>query len=144
MRIYLDNCCFNRPFDDQTHFRIRIEAEAKLYVQDLVREGRLELAWSYMLDHENDANPFKERRESIESWKQLATRDVAQVPEVINLANGYVDIGVKPADSLHIACAIVADCEAFLTTDGQVLGKRNKVNEITIVDPPAFVREMIG
>ena len=46
MRIYLDNCCFNRPFDDQTHFRIRIEAEAKLYVQDLVREGRLELAWS--------------------------------------------------------------------------------------------------
>ncbi len=32
MRIYLDNCCFNRPFDDQTHFRIRIEAEAKLVV----------------------------------------------------------------------------------------------------------------
>ncbi len=96
-----------------------------------------------MLDHENDANPFGERRESIETWKQLAIRDVEQVPEVINLANGYADIGIKPADSLHIACAVVADCEAFLTTDRKVLGKRNKVNEVAILDPPAFVREMI-
>jgi hypothetical protein len=30
MKIYLDNCCFNRPFDDQSHLRIRLEAEAKL------------------------------------------------------------------------------------------------------------------
>lgn len=30
MRVYLDNCMFNRPFDDQSHIRIRLEAEAKL------------------------------------------------------------------------------------------------------------------
>ncbi len=33
MLIYLDNCCFNRPFDDQKQIRIRIETEAKLYIQ---------------------------------------------------------------------------------------------------------------
>ena len=30
MRIYLDNCCYNRPFDEQTQLRIRLETEAKL------------------------------------------------------------------------------------------------------------------
>jgi len=27
MRIYLDMCCFNRPYDDQTQTRIHLEAE---------------------------------------------------------------------------------------------------------------------
>ena len=25
MRIYLDNCCFNRPFDDQSQIKIKLE-----------------------------------------------------------------------------------------------------------------------
>lgn len=32
MRIYLDNCCFNRPYDDQSHLGIRLESDAKLYI----------------------------------------------------------------------------------------------------------------
>jgi hypothetical protein len=32
-RIYLDNCCFNRPYDDQTILRNYLEAEAKTYIQ---------------------------------------------------------------------------------------------------------------
>jgi hypothetical protein len=27
MRLYLDNCCFNRPFDDQNQLKIKLEAE---------------------------------------------------------------------------------------------------------------------
>lgn len=38
MRVYLDNCVMNRPFDDQSHIRIRLEAEAKLYIQACIRE----------------------------------------------------------------------------------------------------------
>ncbi len=49
MRVYLDNCCFNRPFDDQRQLRIRLEAEAKLRIQEVIREGGLQLAWSYVL-----------------------------------------------------------------------------------------------
>lgn len=39
MRIYLDNCCFNRPYDDQSQFKIRIESEAKLAIQEKVKMG---------------------------------------------------------------------------------------------------------
>ena len=34
-RVYLDNCCFNRPFDDRENLIIRLEAEAKLHVHAL-------------------------------------------------------------------------------------------------------------
>jgi hypothetical protein len=30
--IYLDVCCLNRPFDEQTQERIRLEAEAVLFI----------------------------------------------------------------------------------------------------------------
>lgn len=33
MKIYLENCCFNRPFDDQNQLKIKLEAEAKLHIQ---------------------------------------------------------------------------------------------------------------
>lgn len=33
IRIYLDNCCFNRPYDDQSQIKIQLESEAKLEIQ---------------------------------------------------------------------------------------------------------------
>lgn len=59
MRIYFDNCCFNRPFDDQSQIRIRLESEAKLKIQADIVEEKFELVWSYILDAENKANPFE-------------------------------------------------------------------------------------
>lgn len=58
MRVYLDNCCFNRPFDDQKQIRIRLETEAKLEIQQKILQNKIELAWSYILDFENEMNPF--------------------------------------------------------------------------------------
>ncbi len=49
MKIYLDNCCFNRPYDDQTQIRISLETQAKLYVQDLVKNKKVDLVTSYVL-----------------------------------------------------------------------------------------------
>lgn len=72
MRVYLDNCCFNRPFDDQKQLRIRLEAEAKLGVQETIMEGRIELAWSYILDFENAMNPFEQRKMVIFQWRTHA------------------------------------------------------------------------
>ena len=43
MKIYLDNCCFNRPFDDQGQIRVRLESEAKLEVQGRIMRGELDL-----------------------------------------------------------------------------------------------------
>ena len=57
MLIYLDNCCFNRPFDNQKQIRIRIETEAKLFIQEEILPGKFLLAWTYILDYENASKP---------------------------------------------------------------------------------------
>ncbi|GHV36178.1 hypothetical protein FACS1894187_10330 [Synergistales bacterium] len=46
MKIYLDNCCYNRPFDDQSQILTQLETQAKLCIQRLVAEGYLDLVWS--------------------------------------------------------------------------------------------------
>ena len=71
MRVYLDNCCFNRPFDNQESIRVKLETDAKLYVQLMIRSGILELAWSYILDFENNANPFEEKKIPLINGKVL-------------------------------------------------------------------------
>ena len=65
MLVYLDMCCFNRPFDDQSQDSVRLETEAKLFLQQRITDGRLQLVWSYMLSYENSANPDKDVRRTI-------------------------------------------------------------------------------
>ena len=55
MRIYLDVCCLQRPFDDQTQPRIRVESEAVLAVLAEVEAGSATLLTSDALEY--DLNP---------------------------------------------------------------------------------------
>jgi len=50
IRVYLDACCLNRPFDDQTQPRIRLEAEAVLMVLARCEIGDCEWISSEALD----------------------------------------------------------------------------------------------
>lgn len=141
MKVYLDNCCFNRPFDDQTPLVIRLETEAKLYVQDLIRQGELNLVWSFMLDYENVANPFEEVRLQIAEWKDLAAIDCGPSDEVSRAAAEMMKLGLRPKDAAHIACAIYAAADYFLTTDKKILNK--PVTGIQIANPVDFVRRYL-
>jgi hypothetical protein len=142
VRVYLDNCCFNRPFDDQRQTRVRLEAEAKLCIQEHIRSGTLELAWSYMLDFENAANPFEERWITISGWRQYALIDVAETATILQQAHTLVGLGLKAKDALHIACAVAGECPYFVTTDDEILKRGKAVQGITVIDPASFVREM--
>jgi len=142
MRVYLDNCSFNRPFDDQAQPRIRLETEAKLWIQDRVQAGMLELAWSYILDFENGANPFEQRRLAINRWKGRATVDLEEDNEVLDAARELACLGLTPMDALHVACAIAAKADYFVTTDDRVLNRNADVHGIEIIDPTALVRKL--
>lgn len=142
MKIYMDNCCFNRPFDDQSQLRIKLESEAKLKIQEEIRAGRLEMVWSYIIDYENSKNPFAERKKQIVVWKKYAIVDIQENPEIIEKANSLSRKGMRKMDSLHIACAIYSQCDYFLTTDDKVLKKSGIIEEINIVDPFGFIKEV--
>jgi len=76
MRIYLDMCCLNRPFDDQEQDRIRLETEAVLIVLAAVERGEHEIVSSEALELENDRNPDPARRERVRDLLSLAKVDV--------------------------------------------------------------------
>jgi predicted nucleic acid-binding protein len=140
MRIYLDNCCFNRPFDRQASIKVKLETDAKIFVQLSIKKGKIELAWSYILDFENEANPFKERKNIIAQWKNLTVIDIAENYNVLSKATKFANTGIKAKDALHIACAIEAGCKYFLTTDDGILKKTFEVNEIIVINPVDFIK----
>ena len=144
MKIYLDNCCFNRPFDDQSQIRIRLESEAKLKIQEEIRSGKFQLVWSYILDYENNQNPYQERKVRIKRWKGYAISDIEETSELIETASLLNKKGIQKIDSLHIACAILSKCEYFLTTDDKILRRAKQINDINIDDPIGFIKEVLS
>ena len=142
MLIYLDICCFNRPFDDQTDLIVRLQTEAKLYVQDRIRSGNLSLVWSAIMDLENAANPDINRKVAVGDWQKLGVVDIAMSQRVEDIANELALIGVKSMDALHVASAIEAKAEYFLTTDKALLRKMAQHNRLHVLDPVDFIRAL--
>ena len=142
MIVYLDNCCFNRPFDDQSQIRIKLETEAKIKIQDDILNENIQLVWSYVLDYENNKNPFEEKKRAIEKWKNVSCTDINENEQIIINAKKFSQLGLKTKDSLHIACAVFAGCDYFLTTDDKILSKALSVAEIRITDPIGFIKEV--
>ncbi len=135
MLIYLDTCCFNRPFDDQNQTRTRFETEAKLELQERVRQKKVGLVWSYVLDFENKHNPFPERAASILLWRNLAEVRVGETGLVLDKGRSLMLLGIKPFDALHVACAIVAGSDFFVTTDDALLRKLRGHPDIAALPP---------
>ena len=139
MKIYLDNCSFNRPFDDQSSMRIKLETEAKLFVQEKILIGKLQLIWSHILEYENMQNPFIERRNAIIEWKKIAAENIGGAKNVVARASEFTRNGVKSKDALHIACAIEGKAEYFLTTDDKLLKKLAETKELIVINPVNFI-----
>jgi len=142
MKVYLDNCCYNRPFDDQGGILIRIETEAKLFVQHEIQAGRVELAWSSMNDYENNDNPSLEKTERIAVWRDMANDVITMSDAILQSAQDLERIGLKPKDALHIASAMAAQCDFFLTTDKRILNK--PIAGIRVLNPVSFVEAYLN
>jgi predicted nucleic acid-binding protein len=133
----LDNCCFNRPYDDQTSPKIRFEAEAKLFIQGLVLSKEVELVWSYILKFENSKKPFVAKKNAIAQWELLSAVFVNASNEIVSLAESISQTGVKTYDALHLASAITAGCHYCITVDNRMLKYRD--NRIVICNPITYL-----
>ena len=119
--------------------RIKLETEAKLFVQEKILIGKLQLIWSHILEYENMQNPFIERRNAIIEWKKIAAEKIGGAKNVVARASEFTRHGVKSKDALHIACAIEGKAEYFLTTDDKFLKKLAKTKELIVINPVNFI-----
>ena len=139
IKVYLDNCVYNRPFDDQTQIKISLESEAKKHIQLLITGKTIGLVYSYVNRLENDDNPYTTRKNSISAFFKNAdyyiSSDHADVVE--EKACKIMRSGVKPRDSLHVACALEGKCEYFIITDKPLL--KYSSTDIIICNPIQFL-----
>ena len=136
-RVYLDNCCFNRPYDDQTQLRIELETKAKLYIQQQIIEKKIILITSVVLDFENNDNPYQIRKLVIKDFLKHAREYINKSEEVVNIAREISKKGIKAKDASHLACAIYAKCDYFITTDDKLLNYKNE--RIRTINPVDFI-----
>jgi len=119
--VYLDICCFKRPFDDATADRVRTEAEAVAAILDAVKAGTFELVRSPAHDFENERNPREDRRLATRLWLDVATTFVEATTSAATRARELAAIGFGPLDALHLAFAEQARARWFVTTDDRLL-----------------------
>jgi hypothetical protein len=128
MKIYLDMCSLQRPLDDQSQLRVRLEAQAIAGVLALCESGGIDLIDSDALIFETDANPDSVRRDFAREALAKAAHFVKTSNAVQVRAQGFIAYGIKPLDALHLASAVEAHADYFCTCDDRFLKKARTLN----------------
>ena len=145
MKIYLDTNVYNRPYDDQTQVRIRLETIAIFAILQLIKSKELSLVWSFLLTYENSLNPSEDIKMEIEKLSSLASENVDPSEDIRKKAKDYELIGIKPRDAIHISCALNSGADYFVTCDDKILRKTDKLGlNLLILNPIDFIKEVEG
>ena len=141
----MDACCVNRPYDDQSQDRIRLESEAILLIIQHCQNKEWEWIGSEVLDFEIQQMPDLEK-------KRRVVLLISHVHDVVLLQSGEKErgksiqtFGFDTLDALHIACAESGNADIFLTTDDKVLTKGSKFSKelkVRVVDPVLWLMEV--
>ena len=137
MKIYFDNCCYNRPFDDLTKGNNDIEAKAIENIIIKAIKGETEIYNSSAIEYEvhriSDGN---KKRQVEDLYDSLKLEYVEYTPDVKSRADELQNQNVHKMDAYHIAYAEKADVDYLITTDKQMLSSgKSSDAKIKIINP---------
>lgn len=144
MKLYLDLCCLNRPFDDRTQPRVNLEAHAVEAILDAVGTGRHLLCNSAALIVENDQTPKPERRASVTALLNRATEWIPHSNDLDRRVLDLIRFGFRELDAYHLAFAESGSCDRLVTCDDRFLRTaRRNVGRIAVdvIDPVSLISE---
>ena len=145
-RVYFDACCLNRPFDDQSQARIRLETEATEHLLRAVEEGRLLWIASDALLYEIHKCPEADRRTAVLTLCACATERVAIDEAAMQHAIDLRLHGLRDLDALHLACAERSGVEALVTTDDAFISVARRLTPASstrVVNPVVYALEVL-
>ncbi len=146
MKVYLDNCCYNRVFDDRSNIKNYLEREAVLIVMQKAFDNELQIVGSDILKVEMSKIRNEEKRNNVEGlYHALVINSVKATCEISQRAAQIREVSnIRNFDSLHLASA-EAETEVLLTTDMKFLKNSQRVNtKIAIKNPIEFVMEVFS
>lgn len=146
MKIYLDACCLNRPFDDQTQTRIHLEAEAILSIIQSVEDNEWEWISSDAVAYEIHKTPNEERQERLWSLESRSTKRLQLTDTILQQAEQLQQLGFTTYDALHLTFAEFAGVDVFLTTDDKLLKRSQRFRadiKISVANPLSWLQEVM-
>ncbi|HUU78669.1 MAG TPA: PIN domain-containing protein [candidate division Zixibacteria bacterium] len=145
MRIYLDVCCLNRPFDDQTQDMVHLEAEAILAILQNCEDEDWQLVNSEIIKFEISKTPNIIRKQKVTKIMELAKEYIILDEKIIMRAKSIEQQGIKAIDSLHLASAEKVNVDVFLSTDKELIKKiqKRKIMKIKVDNPVKWLVEVL-
>lgn len=146
MKIYLDVCCLNRPFDDQTQDRVHFEAEAVLSIINHIENKKWQWFSSDAVAYEISKTPNEERQERLWSLESQATHVLDLTETILQHADSIQQLGFTRYDALHLAFAKSVNVDVFLSTDDKLLKRAKRYSEkikVTVSNPLSWLQEVI-
>ena len=145
-RIYLDNCVLNRPFDDQSQERIRLETEAIILL--LARLERKEWTWlgSQALQFEIDKTPDAEQQSRLRHVIEFVSLTLDIGEKELERASELQKLGLVGFDAVHLACAEIGTADVFLITDDRLLKLAKRLARklrVKVENPLDWMKERI-
>lgn len=147
MKIYLDVCCLNRPFDDQSQSRVHLEAEAVMAVMNLAKRGHWTCVVSEVVFDEIAQTLDSIRRMNVELLASDAMFCRMVTEDVVQRAEHLETMGFGSFDAFHLACAERGKCKVLLTTDDRFirLAIRHGMNlKVRVLNPVDWLQEKGG
>ena len=121
MKIYLDNCCYNRPFDDQTQERIHLESEAVLAMLQRGQAGVDTIIGSDILELEIGRMPDTIKKQQVKALYKVSDICISYTEAIRDRSQEIMGQSkIRTFDSLHIAAAEVSGADVMLTTDDKL------------------------
>lgn len=146
MRIYLDACCLNRPFDDQRQPRIRLEAEAISLILQKLHQREWEWVGSEVLTYELGQTVDVERKKRLLLLAGQSHQVVEITEKILKQAEKLEESGFDSYDAIHLASAEQAKVDVFLTTDDDIQRAANRNKELfsfVMANPVSWLEEVL-
>lgn len=132
LKVYLDMCVYNRPFDDQTQPRIVIETQIVVVLLLMASQSHLDLINSFALAYENNRNPKIENLIIVSDLLGLSSEYISFDQQIVSRALEHENMGISGMDALHVACAEKAKADSFVTCDDRLINKLKKTPDLKV------------
>lgn len=145
LKLYLDNCCYSRPFDDLRQEKNNLEAQAIKVIIDKYCKDEFEIYTSEALVLEmNNIKDQIKRAKVLEVYNKLNLTNIKFSEKIKQRAIELRQYNIKDMDSLHIAYAESLNLDYFITTDRLLINVSNRTNlKIKVINPINFIMEVI-
>jgi predicted nucleic acid-binding protein len=146
MKLYLDSCCYNRPYDDQTQEKIHMEGEAVLAIINKCKQNNDEIAGSYALDLEINQIDDTEKREKIKYfYDKTITTKIKYSANIFNRVQELSEqTNIRTLDRFHLSFAEISGVDVLLTTDTRFEKAVSKLNlKMKVANPLKYLMEVI-